>query len=160
MVTLAVDIAITGWFTSAIITKLINQALSYCKGQKSWQSGMKDELDRLSLYQLQIMTLVYAAEEGKLNLAQNPALEQWLEKLRDAVEEADNVFDELEYQHLKEEADGAVKWAKKIKKFTVRAIQKDDVLKRLREVVKTFDNLVTGLAIFTQIQVSVNFLWI
>ncbi|KAF3339445.1 putative disease resistance protein RGA3 [Carex littledalei] len=147
-----VTIAITGWFASAIIGKLINKAPSYLKGQKSWQSGMKAELDSLSESRPQIETLIYAAESGHLRGADNPGLEKWLGKLRDAVEEADNVLDELEYQHLKEEADESMgKSMKTIGKFVVRAAQQDDVLKRLRTVVKTFDKLVAGNSTFVQV---------
>ncbi|KAF3339446.1 Disease resistance protein RGA2 [Carex littledalei] len=152
MVTVAVEVAVTKWFTSAIIGKLINKASSYFKDQKAWQSGMKAELDRLSKFRPQIETLVYAAERGDLRGDHNPALEEWLGQLRDAVEEADNVLDELEYRHLKEEAEeGRGKWTNTIVKFAVRAAQQDDVLKRLREVVKTFDNLVAGLGTFAQV---------
>ncbi|XP_078156842.1 putative disease resistance protein RGA3 [Carex rostrata] len=153
MVTVAVDVAIAGRFASTIISKLIDKASTYFKDQKAWQSGMKDEVKRLSDSQLQVMTLVYAAERGDLQGDPNPALVEWLGKLRDAVEDADNVLDELEYQRLEEEADEppAKKLLKRIAKFGVRAVQQDDVLKRLREVVKTFDELVAGLGTFTQV---------
>ncbi|XP_078156841.1 putative disease resistance protein RGA3 [Carex rostrata] len=152
MVTAAVEVAIAGWFTSTIIGKLINKASSYFEGQKSWQSGMKVELDRLSESQPKIETLVYAAERGDLQRAHNPALEEWLGKLRDAVEEANNVLDELEYWHLNEEADdGKGKSVKTIGKIAVRAAQQDDVLKRLTAVVKTFDKLVAGLGTLAQV---------
>ncbi|XP_078156843.1 disease resistance protein RGA2-like [Carex rostrata] len=113
---------------------------------------MKAELDSLSESRPQIETLIYAAESGRLQGADNPGLEKWLSKLRDAVEEADNVLDELEYQRLKEEADeGKGKSMKTIRKFVVRAAHQDDVLKRLRAVVKTFDKLVAGNSTFVQV---------
>lgn len=120
---------------------------------------MKAELDRLSRNRFQIETLVYAAERGDLSGAHNPALEEWLGKLRDAADEADNVLDELEYRRLKEEADeGKGKQVKRIGKFAVRAAQQDDVLNRLREVVKTFDSLVTDLGTLAQVIISSWFL--
>ncbi|KAJ1700599.1 hypothetical protein LUZ63_000378 [Rhynchospora breviuscula] len=143
MVTAAVEVAIIGWFVSSTISKLMDKALSYYKGQKSWQSGMKAELDRLQRFRPQIEALVYAAERGDLPIDRNPPLKEWLGQLRDAVEEADNVLDELEYRHLKEE--------KMIVKFVKRVSQQDDLLKRLREIVKTFNDLVTGLDTFAQV---------
>ncbi|KAJ4801694.1 Disease resistance protein RGA2 [Rhynchospora pubera] len=104
---------------------------------------MKDKLERLERLQPQVETLVYAAESGNLPEEHNPALDRWLGQLQDAVEEADNVLDELEYRHLKGE--------NKMVNFVKQATQQDDVLKRLRKVVKTFDDLVAGLGTFAQV---------
>ncbi|KAJ4801693.1 Disease resistance protein RGA2 [Rhynchospora pubera] len=139
MVTAVVDVSIAGWFASSTISKLIDKGRSYCKGQKSWQS----ELDRLARYQPQIQTLIYKAERSHLPRDPNHPLYKWLGQLQDAVEDADNLLDEFEYRHLKKE--------KKILKFALRAAPHDDLLRRLREVVKTFNDIATGLDTFAQV---------
>ncbi|KAJ3704987.1 hypothetical protein LUZ61_008692 [Rhynchospora tenuis] len=136
-------VTISGWFVSSVFNKLRDGALSYYKAQKSWQSGMKADLDRLVRFQPQIENIIYLAERSHLPRDPNPPLYKWLARLQDAVEEADNVLDELEYRQLKGE--------NKIVKFALRAAKQDDLLKRLREVVKVFNDLVTGLDTFTQV---------
>ncbi|KAJ3704986.1 hypothetical protein LUZ61_008691 [Rhynchospora tenuis] len=136
-------VTISGWFVSSVFNKLRDGALSYYKGQKSWQSGMKADLDRLASFQPQIENIIYMAERGHLPRDPNLPIYKWLAQLQDAVEEADNVLDELEYRHLKGE--------KKIVKLASRAAQQDDLLKRLMEIVKTFNDLVTGLDTFAQV---------
>ncbi|KAJ3704989.1 hypothetical protein LUZ61_008694 [Rhynchospora tenuis] len=151
----AAALTISGWFVSSVFSKLLDRALSYYKGQKSWQSGMKADLERLVRFQPQIETLIYMAERAHLPRDPNLPLYKWLAQLQDAVEEADNVLDELEYRQLKGE--------NMVVKFALRAIKQDDLLKRLREVVKTFNDLVTGLDTFAQDSkvrvVSLPYIW-
>ncbi|KAJ1701454.1 hypothetical protein LUZ63_001233 [Rhynchospora breviuscula] len=143
MVTVAVEVAIAGWFAKATISKLIDKALSYCK---SCRPGMKDKLRRLARFRPQIETLVYAAERGDIRRARNLPLEDWLGQLRDALEEADNLLDEMDSRPLKGK--------KVIVKCFKRLGQHDGRLRRLRQVVKTFDDLVSGLGIFAQVLTS------
>ncbi|KAJ4761012.1 NBS-LRR-like resistance protein [Rhynchospora pubera] len=136
-------VTISGWFVSSVFSKLRDGALSYYEGHKSWQSGMKADLDHLVRFEPQIENIIYMAERAHLPRDPNLPLYKWLAKLQDAVEDADNVLDELEYHRLKDE--------KMIVKFVKRAAQQDDLLKRLREILKNFNDLVTGLDTFAQV---------
>ncbi|KAJ4761010.1 Disease resistance protein RGA2 [Rhynchospora pubera] len=142
MVAAATAITISGWFVSSVFSKLLDKGLSYYKGQKSWQSGMKADLERLARFQPQIETLIYMAERAIPRDEPDLPLYRWLGQLQDAVEDADNLLDELEYRQLKGE--------NKILRFALRVAKQDDLLKRLKEVVKTFNDLVTGLGTFAQ----------
>ncbi|KAJ4760214.1 Disease resistance protein RGA2 [Rhynchospora pubera] len=147
---------IARWFAPATINKLIDKALSYTKDWKSWRSDIKDKLRRLSHNRSKIETLVYAAERGNIHSIDNLPLENWMGHLRDALEEADNVLDEMEIQPLREEMENRhlKGMKKKIVKFVKRAAKQNDLVKMLKQVVKIFYDLVSGLDTFAQVRAS------
>ncbi|OAY83033.1 hypothetical protein ACMD2_20645, partial [Ananas comosus] len=106
----------------------------------------------------QIQTILTAVEEAASIAEQNEALDAWLWQLRDAVENAEDVLDELEYYELKKtikDRDDKVrgilyKCKKKFDRFVDRKFS-NDTLKRLREAVKGLDMVVAGMGPLVQL---------
>ncbi|KAL0920581.1 hypothetical protein M5K25_009726 [Dendrobium thyrsiflorum] len=67
-----------------------------------WQRGMKEELERLQKNHPKIQAVVrFASSQDRQQIRdQNPALNGWLWQLRDVIDEADDVLDDLEYMNL------------------------------------------------------------
>ncbi|OAY66917.1 hypothetical protein ACMD2_20429 [Ananas comosus] len=85
---------------SAIIQNLVDTGLSCLKAYHG-RRDMRDELDRVKQALPQIQSILIAIE-GPLATAEHvKALEPWLWQLREAVEKAEDVLDELEYYKLK-----------------------------------------------------------
>ncbi|XP_020098659.1 disease resistance protein RGA2-like [Ananas comosus] len=84
---------------SAIIENLVSTCSSYLEACPA-ACGMQDELERLQHTLPQVQAVLTAVEGGAPVMVQNKALETWLWQLRDAVENAEDVLDELEYYEL------------------------------------------------------------
>ncbi|XP_020098180.1 putative disease resistance protein RGA4 [Ananas comosus] len=148
---------IAGSLASAIIGKLVDTCFSYIKAYPALR-GVRDELERLQLALPQIQTVLTAVEEAASIAEQNEALDTWLWQLRDAVENAEDVLDELEYYELKKtvrDRDDKVrgifsKCKKKFDHFVDRKFSKG-TLKRLREAVKGLDRVVAGMGPLVQL---------
>nr|CAD1818266.1 unnamed protein product [Ananas comosus var. bracteatus] len=84
---------------SAIIKNLVSTCSSYLEACPA-AGGMQDELERLQYALPQVQAVLTAVEGGAPVMAQNKALDTWLWQLRDAVECAEDVLDELEYYEL------------------------------------------------------------
>ncbi|OAY75688.1 putative disease resistance RPP13-like protein 1 [Ananas comosus] len=120
---------------------------------------MQDELERLQHALPQVQAVLTAVEEGAPVMVRNKALDTWLWQLRDAVENAEDVLDELEYYELQrktvqdrdDEVRGILsKCRRKFDSF-VNCIFSDDTLKRLREAVKGLDRVVAGMGPLLQL---------
>uniref|UniRef100_A0A6V7QWU2 Disease resistance N-terminal domain-containing protein n=1 Tax=Ananas comosus var. bracteatus TaxID=296719 RepID=A0A6V7QWU2_ANACO len=98
----AVDITIAGWFVSAVLGKLLEGTI-YLAKERKWRSAMRAELDRLEKARPLIEAVAHAAENGDIQV-ESPPLLQWLQRLKDAVEDADSLLDELELHKLQEQA--------------------------------------------------------
>ncbi|KAH0461094.1 hypothetical protein IEQ34_008669 [Dendrobium chrysotoxum] len=90
------------WFVGPIMDKIINACSDYLEEQVGWQTGMKKELESLRENHPKIQAVVFAANQAQIS-DQNPALNKWIWQLRDAIDEADDVLDELEYMKHKEQ---------------------------------------------------------
>ncbi|KAH0463018.1 hypothetical protein IEQ34_007600 [Dendrobium chrysotoxum] len=88
------------WFVTPIMEKLINTGFQYLGDQVRWQTGMKEELERLRENHPMIQAVVDFASGQEQIRDQNLALNEWLWQLRDAIDEADDVLDDLEYMKL------------------------------------------------------------
>ncbi|XP_020080354.1 putative disease resistance protein RGA4 [Ananas comosus] len=137
---------------SAIIDNLVSTCLSYLEVYPA-TSGMQDELERLQQALPQVQAVLTAVEEGAPVMAQNKALETWLWQLRDAVENAEDALDELEYYELQkktirdrdDKVRGILSNCKRKFDSFVNRIFSDDTLKRLREAVKGLDRVIAGM---------------
>ncbi|OAY83298.1 putative disease resistance protein RGA4 [Ananas comosus] len=119
---------------------------------------MQDELERLQYALPQVQAVLTAIEEGAPVTPQYRALDTWLWQLRDAVECAEDVLDELEYYELEKairDRDDKVRGilSKCKRKFDgfVNCIYSDGTLKRLREAVKGLDRVVAGMGPLLQL---------
>ncbi|XP_020595738.1 LOW QUALITY PROTEIN: disease resistance protein RGA2-like [Phalaenopsis equestris] len=138
------------WFGGPIMEKLVSTGFEYLKHQARWQTGMKEELERLRENYPKIQAVVLVSSQAQIT-DQNPDLNKWLWQLRDAIDEADDVLDEFEYMkhenQLNENKEktklrSAMSSMKKgIVKIGKRALQIDPLLKKLEEVVKKLDRV-------------------
>ncbi|OAY75686.1 Disease resistance protein RGA2 [Ananas comosus] len=111
-----------------------------------------DELERLQYALPQVQAILTAVEEGAPVMVQNKALDTWLWQLRDAVENAEDVLDELDYYELQktirdrdDKVRGILSNCKRKFDSFVNRIFSDDTLKRLREGVKGLDRVIAGM---------------
>ncbi|XP_020082499.1 disease resistance protein RGA2-like isoform X1 [Ananas comosus] len=150
---------IAGAVGTAIIEKLVDTCFSYLEVVYPAPSGMQDELERLQHALPQVLAVLTAVEGGAPDMVENKALDAWLWQFRDAVENAEDVLDELEYYKLKktrEEArDGEVRGflSNFKRKFnsSLSDFFSNDTRKRLREAVKGLDRVVADMGPFLQL---------
>ncbi|KAI0502327.1 hypothetical protein KFK09_017275 [Dendrobium nobile] len=90
------------WFVGPIMEKIISACSDYLEEQVGWPTGMKEELERLRKNLPKIQAVVSFASQEKFS-NQNTALNRWIWQLRDAIDEADDLLDELEYIKLKQQ---------------------------------------------------------
>ena len=134
------------------ISFLVGKAFSYLdKYHRS--EGMEELKKRLELAMPNIEAVLEAVNPDHVR-EESPALDKCLWQLRAAVEDAENVVDELEYYELEEKAEErkVIDWGSsltKMKNKVVRSVKKvssldktlknfsqRDTLKRLRKVVE------------------------
>ncbi|KAL0920709.1 hypothetical protein M5K25_009871 [Dendrobium thyrsiflorum] len=137
-----------------IMGKIIDTCSDYLKDQIRWQTGMKEELERLRENHPKIQAVVFAANQAQIS-DQNPALNKWIWQLRDAIDEADDVLDEFEYMKHEEQLTKNTEETKLTKnkklrkvrsmmksmnkrlvKFVKRGLKRDPNLKRLEDAVQ------------------------
>ncbi|KAL0920651.1 hypothetical protein M5K25_009801 [Dendrobium thyrsiflorum] len=145
-----------------IMEKLIDAGLRYLKDQVRWHKRTKEALARLKENLPQIQAVVDFASSKEQIADQNSALNQWLWQLRDAIDDADDVVDELEYMELEKQVTKNKKLRrvssimksmnKKLVKIGKRALKIDPTLKRLEEAVqKLFRVSTTGVDTFLRL---------
>ncbi|XP_020681990.1 putative disease resistance protein RGA4 isoform X1 [Dendrobium catenatum] len=156
------------WFVGPIMEKIINTcsdyfedySKDYLKDQFRWQTGMKEELERLRQNHPKIQAVVFAANEAQIS-DQNHPINKWIWQLRDAIDEAEDVLDELEYIKHKEQLTKNTEETKK-RKFTSflfeiprkilkigeRVIKRDPNLKRLEDAVQKLDKVSADVTTF------------
>ncbi|KAJ3670009.1 hypothetical protein LUZ60_010333 [Juncus effusus] len=92
-------LAVGGWFAQSFVDALCSKVASHVFEQFGAQSGLKEDLKRLQNILLKIkyvLETVGSRRTGDLNL------NSWLESLREAAYDADDLLDEFEFQLLKE----------------------------------------------------------
>lgn len=83
-------ISAVGWVVSPIITKILNKGFSYLGFHGS------EKLKQLQTKVLQLELVLEAVEESP----HRGRLEKWLQQLRSAVYEAEDILDDIEYHRL------------------------------------------------------------
>ncbi|KAF8689515.1 hypothetical protein HU200_041843 [Digitaria exilis] len=141
---------------TAVISSIINKAFDYLKDNKK-DAGLKSTKKRLEVLVPQIQVVFDAVDADQIR-NQSEALDAWLWQLRDAVEEAEDALDELEYYRLDEKVkmrDNKVSGS--FNKFKGRFVQQFNhafntgSLERLRIAVKTLDDAVSGVERFLRV---------
>ncbi|KAI0503764.1 hypothetical protein KFK09_014707 [Dendrobium nobile] len=140
-------------FLDTIMEKLISAGFRYLKDQVSWEKRTKEELEKLKEILPQIQAVVNFASSQEQITDQNQPLNKWLWQLRDAIDDADEVLDELEYMELEKQVTKEKKlrrvrsimksMKKKLVKFGKRAVKIDPTLKRLETTVQKLDKVTT-----------------
>ncbi|KAL0928376.1 hypothetical protein M5K25_000253 [Dendrobium thyrsiflorum] len=149
-------------FLDPIIEKIISAGFRYLKDQVRWQTGMKEELVKLQKNLPQIQAVVHFASSQEQITDQNPSLNKWLWQLRDAIDDADDVLDDLEYMELEKQVTKNKKlrrvrsimksMKKRLVKIVKRALKIDPTLKRLEEAVQELYRVsTTGVETFLRL---------
>ncbi|KAL0928351.1 hypothetical protein M5K25_000228 [Dendrobium thyrsiflorum] len=133
-------------FLDPIMEKIISAGLRYLKDQVRWQERRKEELEKLRKNLPQIQAVVHFASSQEQITDQDQALNKWLWQLRDAIDDADDVLDDLEYMELEKQVTKNKKlrrvrsimksMKKRLAKIGKRALKIDPTLKRLEEAVQ------------------------
>ncbi|KAH0454374.1 hypothetical protein IEQ34_016298 [Dendrobium chrysotoxum] len=71
-------------------------------GLAQLQTGLQKELERLRENHPKIQAAVFAANQAQIS-NHSPAFNEWIWQLRDAIDKADDMPDELEYMKHKEQ---------------------------------------------------------
>ncbi|PKA57107.1 Putative disease resistance RPP13-like protein 1 [Apostasia shenzhenica] len=109
------EMTVIGWFASAVISKLISTAFDYI-ADKHKQEGTQAQLEILQNALPEIEAVAALAESAQIDEfdPQLKPLKAWLRKMKDAVYEAENVIDVIEYLQMEK--------ANKQNKFMVRFV--------------------------------------
>lgn len=87
-----------------VIGFIFNKAVNYLTDLRGATRGMEERKMRV-LANIDKIRAVYKAIDSQQNIEQKQQLDQWLWRLRDAVEEAEDALDEIEYYRIKEKRD-------------------------------------------------------
>ncbi|KAL0927786.1 hypothetical protein M5K25_001996 [Dendrobium thyrsiflorum] len=144
-----------------ILEKIASAGFRYVKDQVGWQKRTEVKLARLRKNQPKIQAVVHFASSQEQITDQNPALNEWLWQLRDAIDYADDVLDELEYMELEKQhtknkklrrVRSIMKFLKKrLVKFYKRALEIDPTLERLEEAVQKLDEVLADATTFLRL---------
>ncbi|KAI0496777.1 hypothetical protein KFK09_023101 [Dendrobium nobile] len=134
-----------------IMEKIISFCFRYLEDQVRWKKRTKEELRRLREKYPKIQAVVHFASSQEQITEKNPALNEWLWQLQDAIDDADDVVDDLEYMELEKQLTKNKKlrrvrsimksMKKKLDKIGNRVIKRDPNLKRLEEAVQKLDEV-------------------
>ncbi|XP_072967993.1 putative disease resistance protein RGA3 [Typha angustifolia] len=152
-----------GWIGSTIVSNVVDSLVSYVKDQKK-QLGLEAELSRLKKTLPKIQALLDAVDRGQIK-DEKRALEKWLWQFRDAVDEAEDFMDEMDYHRVEEEIHGEQSTvspaASRFERFKIkikiaktvfkRDVHQDPTLERLKNIVKRLDDVAAEVGVFFQL---------
>ncbi|KAL0928345.1 hypothetical protein M5K25_000221 [Dendrobium thyrsiflorum] len=158
----SIAVAMADMFLDPIMEKIISAGLRYLKDQVRWQKRRKEELEKLRKNLPQIQAVVHFASSQEQITDQDQALNKWLWQLRDAIDDADDVLDDLEYMELEKQVTKNKKlrrvrsimksMKKRLVKIVKRALKIDPTLKRLEEAVQELYRVsTTGVETFLRL---------
>ncbi|XP_072967998.1 putative disease resistance protein RGA1 [Typha angustifolia] len=148
-----------GWIGSSIVSNVVSSIISYVKkDQSEWQLGFDVDLKRLEEELPMIQALLEAIDRCQIK-GDNLALEKWLWQFRDAVDEAEDFMDEMDYYRLEEEIHGdeqstvslATSQFKRAKVMFKRGVHQDPTLERLKNIVKRLDDAAAEVGVFVEL---------
>jgi hypothetical protein len=91
-----------GWVVSPIIKRMVSLVQSYISSQYNWKSQIVCDLKNLEATLMDILIVVSAAERQHVVDTNQILL---LQRMKDAVSDAEDVLDEFDYMLLKEKGD-------------------------------------------------------
>uniref|UniRef100_A0ACD6ACY0 Uncharacterized protein n=1 Tax=Avena sativa TaxID=4498 RepID=A0ACD6ACY0_AVESA len=91
-----------GWVVSPIIGRMVSLVQSYLSSQYSWKSEIVSDLKNLEATLMDILIVVGAAERQHVVDTNQVLL---LQRIKDAVSDAEDVLDEFDYMLLKEKCE-------------------------------------------------------
>ncbi|KAL6885486.1 hypothetical protein ACP4OV_010265 [Aristida adscensionis] len=94
----AAILTIVGWAASPIINRLIGKLQSYTVNKYKWHQGLPEKLESMAHFLDEIGSTASLVEARGFK---HPSMMCWLSQLKDAIDEADDIFDALDYDILK-----------------------------------------------------------
>ncbi|XP_020593282.1 disease resistance protein RGA2-like [Phalaenopsis equestris] len=155
------------WLVDKMMDAIIDSCLQYLQGRIESHTSVEEELDRLRGYRNKIQDVVSASNQAQIRDC-SEALDEWMQRLRDAIDDANDLLEEFQYLGLKEQLArpnvekteskkrGFIPpliWelALKFRRVGDGVLQDDPNLKRLKEVVRNLDKVSTEVSNFFQI---------
>ncbi|KAJ3701442.1 hypothetical protein LUZ61_005147 [Rhynchospora tenuis] len=96
----AVGLAALGWVASPVIKEFVSKVISYLG------SDIADGLEELETILLPQFQLTIRAAQNSTDKDKLDKLAKWLDRLKNAYYDAEAILHELEYEHLKRQANG------------------------------------------------------
>ncbi|XP_072964082.1 disease resistance protein RGA2-like isoform X2 [Typha angustifolia] len=145
-----------GWLVSPIIKVMINKTRSYLSSQCNWRLSMENDLKTLETTLMQTLMVVGMAEKR-----QNFDMSQLtlLHKIKDAVYDAEDFMDELEYFLLKskvEHKSSMSRLASSSLSIGKRLVGHDKFRSKLAKILKSLDRVRTNTKTFLQMMGAEN----
>ncbi|KAJ3679020.1 hypothetical protein LUZ60_017031 [Juncus effusus] len=139
------EIAVTGWFISPIIKEMLDKASSYIGSQYNWNKDMEKDLDRLDRTLTEILAMVSTIERRDIKDVNQKKL---LNRLKDAVYEAEDVLDGFDYLVLKSKSrdslNGHGRFSSSCKILCKRLVGVDKFRKSLTGILTRLDEVRTS----------------
>ncbi|KAF3338394.1 putative disease resistance protein RGA3 [Carex littledalei] len=98
------ELLVGGWFATPVIKSVIEKAHKYLGANYEFQKDTQGMVEELTNTLLLCQATVTEAEKGEI--INNPAVGDWLRRLKLAVYDAEDVLDNIEAQYIKEEVQG------------------------------------------------------
>ncbi|KAF0922729.1 hypothetical protein E2562_001121 [Oryza meyeriana var. granulata] len=130
--------AVAGWLVCPVIKLVVDKAKSFADDRSGWLlgGGIREALDQLDGKLVQLRTV--AATVERHGSKDNGDHRQWLQQLKDAVFETDDILDDFLYQRLQQEARVS---SPSLVKFAKRFFGSDESLNKLKQMVKKLGEL-------------------
>ncbi|KAJ3680321.1 hypothetical protein LUZ60_016599 [Juncus effusus] len=160
---------IAEWAVEATISNLVATAYNFIAEHSGmldqWQQGiMEKELSQLRNQQLQIQSCLSAIEKGPITMdGMDPSLRAWLWQLRDAIDAADNLLDDIEYRRVegrgKQEGVKVPSTSQSPTKYVKMMFKDifgtDPLSKRLSEVVNQLNDVTSNINVIIQLALNI-----
>uniref|UniRef100_A0ACD6A8G1 Uncharacterized protein n=1 Tax=Avena sativa TaxID=4498 RepID=A0ACD6A8G1_AVESA len=140
-----------GWVVSPIIRRMVSLVQSYLSSQYSWKSEIVSDLKNLEATLMDILIVVGAAERQHV-VDTNQVLQ--MQRIKDAVSDAEDVLDEFDYLLLKEKGEqkGLLR---RITSSSLsigkRLVNIDKFRTNLRKVLKSLESVRDSAEMFVQV---------
>lgn len=124
--TVTIAISVIGWFAGPAISKLIEKIDKYRIKRQKWIDGLPEKLDSVANFLEEISSTVRLVREQRIN---DPSMLNWSLQLKDAIDEVEDMFDQFDYEILKNQAGGG--GGSSAEDFTLGSGISSDRLKKL-----------------------------
>ncbi|CAM0909985.1 unnamed protein product [Alopecurus aequalis] len=142
---------VVGWAVSPIIRRMVSLVQSYMSSQYNWKSEIVSDLKNLETTLMDILIVVGAAERQRVVDTNQILL---LQKMKDAVSDAEDVLDEFDYMLLKEKGEqkGLVRRiASSSLSIGKRLVNIDKFSSNLRKVLKSLERVRASAEMFVRV---------
>uniref|UniRef100_A0ACD5UGX3 Uncharacterized protein n=1 Tax=Avena sativa TaxID=4498 RepID=A0ACD5UGX3_AVESA len=143
--------SVVGWAVSPIIRRMVSLVQSYMSSQYSWKSEIVSDLKNLESTLMDVLIVVGAAERQHVVDTNQILL---LQRMKDAVSDAEDVLDEFDYMLLKEKGEqkGLLRRiASSSLSIGKRLVNIDKFRSNLRKVLKSLERVRASAEMFVRV---------